>query len=69
MPRMRFNRWRKKDHEHNLLVAVSKWVRSRGGELIVVGGIEIQDWAEGMGKFKVAIRCMGRQPQKKEGEN
>jgi len=58
-------RWRKADHEHNVLVAISRWVKSKGGNLVVVGGIEVQDFHEGAGKFKVAVRCLGKMPPRK----
>jgi hypothetical protein len=68
--RRRFSamRFRKNDPGHNVLVAVNRWVRANGGNLVVIGGIEVQDWAEGLGKFKVAIPCLGKKPVKKEGE-
>jgi hypothetical protein len=59
-------RFRKKDIEHNLLVAVTRWVRARGGNLLVVGGISVQDWHEGMGKFKIAVNCLGAMPRKEK---
>lgn len=55
-------RFRKHDHSHNLLAAVERYVESKGGKLVVVGGIEIQDFHEGASKFKVAVRCLGRRP-------
>ena len=56
--------------EDRLLAAVQNYVVKRGGSLIVVGGIEIQDWHEGKGKFKLAVRCLGRRPtlQGEEGK-
>ena len=57
-------RYRRKDAAHNVLVAVSRWVRANGGNLLIIGPIELQDWNEGMGKFKVAIGCLGRKPEK-----
>lgn len=61
-------RWRKNDHTHNVLCAVNRWVRSHGGKLIIIGGIEVLDYGEGMGKFKVAIGCLGKKPTKKANE-
>jgi hypothetical protein len=55
-------RYRKNDPDHNLLVAVQRWVHNRGGNLLVIGGVELQDWHEGASKFKVAVRCLGKRP-------
>lgn len=60
---MRRMRFRKHDDDHNILAAVSNWVKSRGGDLLVVGGIEIQNWSDGIGKFRVAVHCTGRSPK------
>jgi len=56
-------RYRKNDLKHNVLVAVERWVKAGGGKLVVIGGVEIQDWREGAGKFRVGVRCIGRPPQ------
>jgi len=71
MKRRKFSsmRFRKNDPEHNVLVAVNRWVRSRGGSLMVIGGIETQDYGEAF-KFKVAVSCLGRKPiPRKESAN
>lgn len=56
-------KFKKNDHAHNLLVAVGNWVKANGGEAVVAGGIEIQKWPEDVDfKFRVAVKCTGRQP-------
>jgi hypothetical protein len=63
--RMRF---RKGDYAHNLQAAVQHYVHANGGALVIVGDIETQQWGEGPGHFRVAVRCLGRMPEKKVGE-
>jgi hypothetical protein len=58
-------RFRKDDPAHNVLAAVSHWVKAHGGTTVVIGGIEIQRWPEeGEFKYKVAVNCVGKAPQK-----
>ena len=60
-------RFRKHDNAHNLLAAVQHYVMGKGGDLVVIGGIEIQRWpGDAVGLFRVAVRCLGNAPQKKE---
>ena len=50
-------------HVDRLYKAVANYVKKGGGKLIIVGGVEIQEWpGEGEHKFRVAIRCLGRKP-------
>ncbi len=60
---LRWLRYRKNDHGHNVLVAVQRYVEAHGGKLLVIGGIEVQDWHEGAFLFRVAVRCMGQVPK------
>jgi len=47
----------------SLYKAVEHYVKQHGGNLIVIGGIEIQEWpGDVTGKFKVAISCLGKKP-------
>lgn len=55
-------RFRKDDPAHNLLAAVQHWVKANGGDILVSGGIEVQDWHESPNHFRVAVRCLGRRP-------
>jgi hypothetical protein len=61
-------RFRKRDYAHNLQAAVQHWVHANGGSLVLVGAIEIQEWGERVGVFRVAVRCLGRKPEKKQGK-
>ena len=46
-----------------LYEAVQSYVESRGGSVVVAGGIEFQEWPGDMGhQFRVAIRCTGSKP-------
>ncbi len=62
-PKFRMMRFRKNDPGHNLLAAVQHYVHSYGGTVVVEGGIEVQDWGDGLGKYRVAVRCLGRAPR------
>jgi hypothetical protein len=57
-------RFRKNDPAHNLMAAVQHWVKANGGDLIVIGGIETQTMPGDTYRFKVAIGCTGRRPEK-----
>jgi hypothetical protein len=47
--------------------AVQNYVEKRGGKLVVVGGIEIQEWpTDPEFCFRVAVKCLGRKPKKPE---
>jgi len=56
-------RFRKSDPVHNLLAAVTHWVRATGGDLVVVGGIGILH--EGPNRFRICVGGLGTPPQKK----
>lgn len=56
-------RFRKNDPTHNLYAAVQHYVRANGGNIIVVGGVSVQEWPGDIpGKFSLAIRCVGQKP-------
>lgn len=57
-------RFRKNAPEHNLLAAVQHWVKANGGNLLVVGGIEVEFGLHELPKFKVAVRCLGKPPER-----
>lgn len=60
----------KRDPESQLYRAIRRYVESKGGSLMVIGGIETQEWpGEGEFKFRVAVRCMGRKPAGKSVVN
>ena len=53
-----------KPHEANLYEAVARYVEHGKGKLLIIGGIEVQEWpGEPLGKFRVAISCLGRKPK------
>lgn len=57
------------DASVKLLKAVGEWVKSKGGEVLVAGGISIQSWpGEGDFNFHVAVKCTGRRPASPESE-
>lgn len=54
-------------HIGNLYEAVARYVEKMGGSVIVVGGIQIQEWPhDPKGKFRVAVSLLGRKPKIKE---
>lgn len=49
---------------NRLYKAVENYVRKSGGKVIVIGGIQIQEWpGDGKFKFTVAVKCCGRKPK------
>jgi hypothetical protein len=49
--------------------AVRRYIQSKGGNVVVIGGIEIQEWpGEGPYKFRVAVKLMGKRPTPNSGE-
>lgn len=54
----------------NLYEAVAQYVESNGGSVIVVGGIEIQQWPhDPKGKYRVAISLLGAIPERLRSSN
>jgi hypothetical protein len=48
---------------NRLYEAVAAYVEKNGGSVVVIGGIQIQEWpGDGKFKFTVAVRCSGRRP-------
>lgn len=49
---------------NRLYDAVANYIEKRGGKVVVVGGVEIQQWPQdGEFRFSVAIRCTGKVPK------
>jgi|GEM_PF-4943018 len=47
----------------HLFKAVQEYVTHNGGSVIVIGGIQIQEWPQdGAMTYHVAIKCTGRKP-------
>jgi hypothetical protein len=43
--------------------AVRRYVQSLGGSIVVIGGIEVQEWPEDSEHcYRVAVRVLGRKP-------
>jgi hypothetical protein len=43
--------------------AIRRYVESGGGNVVVIGGIEVQEWpGEGAFKFRVAVKLLGKKP-------
>lgn len=55
-------RYRKGDVEHNVHVAMQRWIHANGGIAIVTGGIGVMD--QGGGRFKVCFGVVGKPPTK-----
>lgn len=54
-----------RDPESQLLKAATRYIESKGGKVIVIGGLEIQTWPlDQKFNFKLAIRFTGLKPQK-----
>jgi hypothetical protein len=50
-------------HVDQLYKAVDAYVKKNGGKLVIVGGIQIQEWpGDGAMVFHVAVKCLGRKP-------
>ena len=44
--------------------AVRRFVESKGGSILVIGGIQVEQWpGDGEFKFVIGVRCMGRKPK------
>jgi hypothetical protein len=54
----------------NLYEAVAQYIEKNGGSVIVIGGIEIQQWPhDPMGKFRVAVSLLGKIPERLRSPN
>lgn len=50
-------------HVDRLYKAVANYVKMVGGSVVVIGGVQIQQWpGDGEFRFTVGIRCSGRKP-------
>jgi len=55
----------KRDPGTSLLRAVQRFVLSKGGTVLVIGGIQVQEWpGEGKFKYRIAVQCVGKKPTK-----
>lgn len=47
--------------------AVRRYVRSNGGDIVVIGGVQVQEWPEDRaGMFVIGVKCLGRKPTKQD---
>lgn len=52
-----------RDPTMQLYRAVRRYVQSKGGSLLMIGGIEVQEWpGDGKAMYRVAVRLLGRKP-------
>lgn len=52
-----------RDPTSQLYRAVVRFVESKKGSIMVIGGVQIGQWpGDGEYKFVVGVRCMGRKP-------
>ena len=49
-------------HVMRLYKAVANYIKNAGGNVAVIGGVQLQDWGDGKFNFTVAIKCTGRKP-------
>jgi len=42
--------------------AVVNYVEARGGNVVVIGGIQVQEWDASNYRFSIAVQCCGRKP-------
>jgi hypothetical protein len=62
----------KRDPTSQLYRAVLRYVKSKGGNILVIGGVEIQEWSAGdaiRGKFTLGIKCLGKRPSGTSSES
>lgn len=44
--------------------AVHSYVKKHGGDIVVIGGIQIQEWPQdNKGVFHISVKCLGRKPK------
>jgi hypothetical protein len=50
--------------------AVRRYVESKGGTILVIGGVQVEQWP-GMSElnFVLGVRCMGRKPTPVESKS
>lgn len=52
-------------HVDRLYKAVQHYVEKCSGKLVVIGGIQLQEWPQDNKHiFHVAVKCLGRKPTK-----
>jgi len=57
----------KPSSEDKLYKEIRRYIESRGGKVLVIGGIEIQEWPDSLPyKFTIGIHVTGFKPNKVE---
>lgn len=52
-----------RDPTSQLYRAIVRYVESKKGDLLVIGGVQIEEWpGDRPGMFVVGVRCMGCKP-------
>lgn len=52
------------DPTNALYAAINAYVKSKGGSIVVIGGIQIQQWPDDLKfNYTVAIKCTGQLPK------
>jgi hypothetical protein len=52
-----------RDPVSQLYRAVLRYVTTNGGSILVIGGIQVQEWpGSGKGNFTIGVKCTGRKP-------
>jgi hypothetical protein len=45
--------------------AVRRYVQSNGGSIVVIGGVQVQEWPQDRaGQFVIGVKCLGHRPTK-----
>lgn len=53
-----------RDPTSQLYRAIIRYVESKKGSILVIGGVQVEQWpGDGEFKFVVGVRCMGRKPK------
>lgn len=53
-----------RDPTSQLYRAVIRYVESKGGRAVVIGGVQVQQWSGDRGlNFVLGVRCMGTKPK------
>lgn len=52
-----------RDPISQLYRAVLRYVEASGGQVIVIGGVQVQEWQPRSGNYVIGIKCMGKLPK------
>ena len=53
-----------RDSVMQLYRAVVRYVKANGGQVVVIGGVEMQEWsADGKQSYRIAVKCTGKRPE------